>query len=330
MSKRILSLMLIVTLFIIISVPVTAQTTGSCFLRAPADAAESTTFILEVVCDGVTATGTDDGLDGFDVGTSVVSTDVSTVATAYTFGNMIVDSEPDGIPDNGLLAFNTLPQFVFTLQNPASPATGNLVLGTVEYTVGSLGANTTATFTFDTAIFGDKLGSSLNLLAANPDATINLINLISASFNVNTDASVTKLRNADVVAGAVESNPVGPVEVQAANLAQTFDFPNAFNPLDGTVAVTVSAQSHLTCTGNLDISGGADINQNTVLLAGDVDNDDMIDLADSAAIGLLFGDTGVTTAEDVNGDEDIDILDLIHVGRNFEAHLTNSADYCLS
>jgi hypothetical protein len=53
------------------------------------------------------------------------------------------------------------------------------------------------------------------------------------------------------------------------------------------------------------------------LLAGDVDDNDMIDITDGAAIGASFGLVGSDLVADVTGDEMVDILDIVLVNLNF-------------
>jgi hypothetical protein len=53
------------------------------------------------------------------------------------------------------------------------------------------------------------------------------------------------------------------------------------------------------------------------LLAGDVEDNDMIDITDGAAIGASFGLTGSDLVADVTGDEMVDILDIVLVNLNF-------------
>ena len=53
------------------------------------------------------------------------------------------------------------------------------------------------------------------------------------------------------------------------------------------------------------------------LLAGDINGDDTIDIADAVAIGLVFGSTASGEVADLNADGVVDILDLILMSVNY-------------
>lgn len=53
------------------------------------------------------------------------------------------------------------------------------------------------------------------------------------------------------------------------------------------------------------------------LLSGDVNNDELIDVADATAVGTSFGATGSGLSADLNGDAGVDIFDIILVSINF-------------
>jgi hypothetical protein len=53
------------------------------------------------------------------------------------------------------------------------------------------------------------------------------------------------------------------------------------------------------------------------LLSGDINGDDVVDVADATAIGVSFGATGPNLPADLNRDELVDIFDIILVGVNF-------------
>jgi YVTN family beta-propeller protein len=54
-----------------------------------------------------------------------------------------------------------------------------------------------------------------------------------------------------------------------------------------------------------------------LLLAGDIDGNDLVDIADATAIGVDFGKTGAGLSTDLNDDGTVDILDLILLAANF-------------
>jgi hypothetical protein len=53
-----------------------------------------------------------------------------------------------------------------------------------------------------------------------------------------------------------------------------------------------------------------------VLAAGDLNDDNRVDVADAVAIGAVLGDAGGRPGADVNGDGGVDVLDLILVSGN--------------
>lgn len=56
---------------------------------------------------------------------------------------------------------------------------------------------------------------------------------------------------------------------------------------------------------------------NLTLLAGDINNDSLIDITDAVAIGAVFGNTTAGEIADLNADGVVDILDLILMAANF-------------
>lgn len=61
----------------------------------------------------------------------------------------------------------------------------------------------------------------------------------------------------------------------------------------------------------------------TALLSGDIDDDDVVDIADAVAIGVAFGGSGNGLPADINQSGEIDIFDVILVGVNFGEGIQN-------
>jgi len=57
--------------------------------------------------------------------------------------------------------------------------------------------------------------------------------------------------------------------------------------------------------------------EDAFLLAGDIDDNRVIDIADAVAIGAVFENTGSGIIADLNADEVVDILDLILMSANY-------------
>ncbi|MCB0224629.1 MAG: hypothetical protein KDI02_13145, partial [Anaerolineae bacterium] len=117
------------------------------------------------------------------------------------------------------------------------------------------------------------------------------------------------------------------VEEMAQTTAQAL--PNAVTDEDGSFTlVNVPAKSNLSITADAPGYLAAVCTNPTIitpeteltalsLLSGDVTSDKMIDIADAAAVGLEFGQSGSGLSADINLDQIIDIFDLVLVSLNF-------------
>ena len=78
-------------------------------------------------------------------------------------------------------------------------------------------------------------------------------------------------------------------------------------------AVMIDVPEHLACMVDLNEAASEQV---FTLKAGDVNHDGVIDIQDTTAIGF-----GLGSSADVNADGQSNILDLIHIGRNYGAHV---------
>ncbi len=87
-----------------------------------------------------------------------------------------------------------------------------------------------------------------------------------------------------------------------------------------TYSITANSAGFLaaTCTDATHVTGTVTVLNDVVLLAGDIDNDGVIGIADAAAIGAVFGSTDANEVANLNADEKVDILDLILMAANYE------------
>jgi parallel beta-helix repeat protein len=97
-----------------------------------------------------------------------------------------------------------------------------------------------------------------------------------------------------------------------------------------TYAITVSMPRYLDVIGasakSVSISADDQVLSTLVLLGGDADDDDAIDIVDAGLIGAQFGTDGSGDPRaDINADSDVDILDLVLVGGNYDK--TSAAAY---
>lgn len=89
---------------------------------------------------------------------------------------------------------------------------------------------------------------------------------------------------------------------------------------DGTYTVTVEMARYLDASKEWEIQGDTMVLTPLVLLGGDVNDSDKIDIADLASIGGKFGNSvdPETTPEDINYDAWVDILDLVLAAGNYD------------
>lgn len=107
----------------------------------------------------------------------------------------------------------------------------------------------------------------------------------------------------------------------AVNLSTTTSATGSFlfdNAPAGTYSVTANEDGFLaaTCDGVVHTADALTTLADVVLLAGDINDDGVIDITDATAIGAVFGSTDPEVA-DLNDDGVVDILDLILMAANF-------------
>jgi len=113
------------------------------------------------------------------------------------------------------------------------------------------------------------------------------------------------LYNADsTLAASVAANPDGTFTLQA---------PAGDYTVVATASGFLSAQGSVTLT-----SGGASTMPTISLLAGDIDNNNVIDQFDAMTLGMSYN-TATPTAADLNNDGVINVLDLELLARNYRA-----------
>jgi hypothetical protein len=85
----------------------------------------------------------------------------------------------------------------------------------------------------------------------------------------------------------------------------------------GTYTVVAVASGFLSAQGSATLVGGSTTTQPVVsLLAGDIDNNNVIDQFDAMTIGMSYN-TSVPTAADLNNDGIINVLDLELLAQNY-------------
>lgn len=87
----------------------------------------------------------------------------------------------------------------------------------------------------------------------------------------------------------------------------------------GTYNILAAASGFLSAQGSVTLtSGGADTISTISLLAGDIDNNNVIDQLDAMTIGMNYN-TAVPAAADLNNDGTINVLDLELLAKNYRA-----------
>jgi hypothetical protein len=114
--------------------------------------------------------------------------------------------------------------------------------------------------------------------------------------------SLFDANNAQVA--SVSANPDGTFNLQAPA---------------GTYTIIASASGFLTAQGSVTVNSGAASTMPTIsLLAGDIDNNNVIDQLDAMTIGMNYNAADPTSA-DLNSDGVINVLDLELLARNYRA-----------
>jgi hypothetical protein len=156
-------------------------------------------------------------------------------------------------------------------------------------------------FDVTTFIAGDSQGGSYDTTVT--DGEINASSptselLLKADIGLDTQVSVVALNGREL--------RVDPVPGQTGVYVAQVPAGQPYRTL------TVNAPLFVGCVAERDLMVGIPV----ILLAGDVNDDEIVDLTDAVLIGLNYGTT-VGPPLDVNLDGITDVLDLIHVGRNY-------------
>ncbi|NND75060.1 MAG: VCBS repeat-containing protein [Ilumatobacter sp.] len=294
------------------SVALSAAPSGptGCFVDAPGSVDEAATFTATVRCAGV------DDMFGFEFGTTLTG-DGSTTATSYAPGEF-----ETGSTGAVLTGSNSLATFAQS-HTGTEVSSGSYTLGSYDVVADSyLTADGSVSITLDDFLASDSSGAALAALAASPDATITINNIIltllSGDVTLASDGAMTNLSNAvltlDGTSHPAASGAGSSVAVTVNQQGSVLD-----------IAVSADMDSHLACSETTTIADGVNDAATAIgtltLLAGDVvsvGGDEAINLQDAVAIGAVFGGTA-TGEEDVNGDGNVNIFDLVHIGRNYLA-----------
>jgi hypothetical protein len=216
-------------------------------------------------------------------------------------------------PDFPVWAVNNLGAGVFELaasrEGDVSDLIGPITLATVE-----LQANTvTDPDSSLLSLTGVKLGRKGGI-----DVPVDqLVDLAVVVIDVTGDDIVGNVK----VEGRAADNQAGhTVEGDGLSTSTDADGSFAFAGVEfGTYTFTADSPGFLAATcEDVVHASGLTILADVVLLAGDINGDNVIDVADAVAIGLVFGGTEPGEIADLNVDGVVDILDLILMSANYD------------
>jgi len=175
----------------------------------------------------------------------------------------------------------------------------------------------TLAFESDTVDMGAKGGINIFVDSAASD-TITILGTTTVS-------GVVDLQGRGDDSGAVVTFPVGP---RYAGESDTTDLWGRYDFADVTdadyISVTVEMERYLDAAAEVTVSGDNMTLNTVVLLGGDANDDDYINIQDLSIIGGQFGNTvdPATVTADINYDGVVNILDLVLAGGNY--HETES------
>lgn len=278
-------------------------TNTNCFIDAPASVNENASFMASVTCDDTI------GVYGFEYDQSVdpSSPTITPQGITFTEGNIFAGKS------TFTLINDVNSGFAQSLVAPEIAVSGDFTLGSLTYDTDDPGI---ATLNLDNLILGDINGQpiSANVLGSSQISILDIpLASISGTIRRETGVDVTS-------AITILTDGVLPDSTGTAGGFFTFEYDEETVALDA--SLTVNAPGHVSClTSDLGlIDDTVNILTAITLLAGDVDNNDTVDITDGSIIvqeRFLPGSAPVGTTPDLNEDTFINVLDIIHVGRNF-------------
>jgi hypothetical protein len=202
--------------------------------------------------------------------------------------------------------------FAASRQGDQAGLSGDVVLATLRFTAVTAVENTT--LGVDNAVLGDKV--ALNIPVSGTDG--HSLSIISQA-----PETASLLGQVTLEGRAADNNDGAMVVVDGSILSAVTDGAGNFlftGLAAGTYNFTADAAGYLParCTSKTVVA------PQTVLLpveliAGDVNDDGLIDITDAVAIGTAFDNPAANPAADLNGDGVVNILDLILMAANFGA-----------
>jgi hypothetical protein len=199
--------------------------------------------------------------------------------------------------------------FAVSRQGDVDGLSGDLVLATMSFTATAQTEWTTVSIS--EVLLGDK--------DANPIASGDSVDLSLAI----TPAGASVVGQVTLEGRGMGSYDGSVVTITGTELSAVTDTDGNFEFADvtpGTYAFEADADGYLPAVcESLDVVAPSTTLAPVELVAGDVNDDGMIDIVDAVAIGAAFGDAESNPEADLNDDGAVNILDLILMAVNFGA-----------
>jgi hypothetical protein len=216
-------------------------------------------------------------------------------------------------PDFPVLAVNNLGPGLYEIaasrEGDVADLLGPITLATVELQANAVTDPDSSLL----ALSGVKLGRKGGIDVA----VAQQVDLAVVVIDVTGDDIVGNVK----VEGRATDNQAGHT-VEGAGLSTSTDVDGSFTFAGiefGTYTFTADSPGFLAATcEDVVHASGLTILADVVLLAGDLNSDNVIDVADAVAIGLVFGSTEPGEIADLNVDGVVDILDLILMSVNYD------------
>lgn len=245
--------------------------------------------------------------------TSVVSVELNNVpASGFTSAEFTCSINPNiaeisGIADAGLFGTDA----VMVVNGPQN---GSFILA-IAGSNGNKATTSGTVFTFNAkGLQAGQISIECTARVSSGDNTLVTIPSTPATVNITENGTLAGQVNA--------SKPVTIQVYKADNTLVTSatagtDGTFSFNIPAGTYTVTATAEGFLSAQGTPTITSGATTTLQTIsLLAGDIDNNGVIDQFDAMTVGMSYN-TATPSAADLNNDGTINVLDLELLAGNY-------------
>lgn len=335
---RKLVLLLTVMALLLVGAAVSADPVNGCYATASeTTVVEGGNLTVTVQCDNIP---TSNNVFGFQISTTPAGDLVTgLLPAAYTAGTF--SDASTGATSGVVVGVNSLSGLYGVTRRSTE------VVSETSFTLGSYPVTALQNLTTDGAITITLNDSDFMLSNNNGQAltgwlrdvndvtvTVTDVDLAWLTGQISVKSDSTAIANAAAIDLALGDKTYSATNVASYTYQFTMDDTHRYsevgNPAsDNTLTISASADmsGHLACSSSLNLGDtGSAINVTTLigsageitLLAGDSDNDGLIDIDDATLIGANFGTTP-NGERDVNGDTAINILDLVHVGRNYNS-----------